>query len=356
VTEEWIESKLLPIATRNAYFEDILLDSLLSRVGETKLNSVEDSTAFTENMLKTWVHIDMAATIAGSIKRLAMRVFLFNNTKRLEKDSKLGKLLKIADRSLTLKNPIVSQAYDKTTSHLVLTFPEFDEEDESTAKAVSHLIALACALHSTKPENVSIIRDKAYGSGKVTISASMNKLIDTMVSSAHHPQGLFLGDAYTYPTGFKGNLVVLLSAMRLLNMKSEFLRRRKFANDSGKSPVSFNSLLETFNTLSGLKTDNSMTYTQNCIKSILSSCVKAHNKGFPGGWINASRSLNLVKSDYALVNLLDGQKKFHLIINCWKYCLIQLTLPTQRPALISTESSISLKTRDLSLIESFEPR
>jgi hypothetical protein len=309
VTEEWIESKLLPTATRNAYFEDILLDSLLSKVGETQLKTIADAKIFTTTTLEKWVKIDIAATVSGAIDRLAMRVFIFNNTKRLEKDSKLGKLLKIADRSLTIKNPIVSQAYERTKSTLVLTFPEFDESDEATAKAVSHLIALACALHSTKPENVSILRDRTYGSGKVTISSTMNKLIDAFISSAHHPQGLYLGEVFNYPTGFKGNLVTLLAAMRLLNIKGEFVRKRKFAKDSGKSPVSFNSLQETFNTLSGLKTDNSMAYTVNCVKAILSSSVKAHNKGFPGGWINSSRSINLVKSDFALINLLGWTEK-----------------------------------------------
>jgi len=97
--------------------------------------------------------------------------------------------------------------------------------------------------------------------------------------------------------------------MRLLNIKGEFIRKRKFAKDSSKVPTSFNELQETFNTLSGLKTDKTMAFTLNSVKSILSSCVKAHNKGFPGGWINASRSLNLVKTDFAVVNLLGWVEK-----------------------------------------------
>lgn len=306
---EWVESKLLPTATRNAYFEDVLLDSLLVHVGETKLSSSADAEHFTQSMLDAWVKIDLSAIAANCVKRLAMRVLLFNSTKSLERDSKLGKLLKIADRSLTVKTPVISQAFDKGISRLVFCFPDYDEEDEPTLKCVSHIISLGCALHSTKPENVAITKDKAYGDGKLTISSSLSKLIDTLVSSAHHPQGLFLGEAHNFNSGFRGNLVVILAAMRLLNMKGEFIRRRKFAKDSGKSPTSFNELQETFNTLSGLKTDKTMAFTLNGVKAILSSCVKAHNKGFPGGWINASRSLNLVKTDFAVINLLGWVEK-----------------------------------------------
>jgi hypothetical protein len=68
-------------------------------------------------------------------------------------------------------------------------------------------------------------------------------------------------------------------------------------------------LQETFNTLSGLKVDKSVLFTINSVKAILSSCVKAHNKGFPGGWINATRSFNMVKSDFAVVNLLGWTEK-----------------------------------------------
>jgi hypothetical protein len=309
VAAEWTQAKLLPIATRNAYFEDILLDSLLSKVGETKLSSAADAERFVDSNLTNWVKIDTSAIVGGCVRRLSMKVLLFNSSATLEKGSKIGKLLKIVDRSLTIKSPIISQAFEGNISKLVFAMPDYDEDDESTLKCVSHIISLGCALHSTKPENVAITKDKNLGEGKLTISSSLSKLIDTMVSSAHHPQGLFLGEAYSFKSGYKANLVGILAAMRLINMKGEFIRKRKFSKDSGKFPTSFNELQETFNTLSGLKTDKTMAYTLNSVKAILSSSVKAHNKGFPGGWINASRSLNLVKTDFAVINLLGWVEK-----------------------------------------------
>jgi len=63
-------------------------------------------------------------------------------------------------------------------------------------------------------------------------------------------------------------------------------------------------LQETFNTIFGLKTDKSKAYTIRLFKSILSSCVKPHNKGFPGGFIHSNRSRNSVKSDISVLTLL----------------------------------------------------
>jgi hypothetical protein len=309
VTAEWREAVLLPIATRNAYFEDILLDAILASIGATKLSTLADAERFVDSKLSLWVKIDTSAVVTGVHKRLSTKAYLFNNSSGLDKDSNLGKLLKIAEKSLTIKSPIISQAYDKDVSKLVFVVPNYDDNDEPTLKCVSQIVAFGCALHSTKPDNVAVVKDSTFGDGKLTISSSLSKLLDTFISSAHHPQGLFLGEVSKMSSGFQGNLVAMLAAMRLLNMKSEFIRRRKFAQGSKQSPTSYNTLQETFNVISGLKTDKSMSYTLNSVKAILSSCVKAHNKGFPGGWINTSRSLNQVKTDFAVISLLGWVEK-----------------------------------------------
>jgi hypothetical protein len=237
-----------------------------------------------------------------------MKIFLFKNSEKLSKDSKIGKLLKIADKTLTLKNPLITQTYIDGCSNLTLTMSNFDESDEATLKVVAHLVSFACALHATKPERVIINKDRNYGEGKLTISSSLNKLIDTLISSAQHPQGLFVGDQYNFSSGFKGTLVSILAAMRLLNRKSEFLRRRKFS-DSSKSPTSYNVLQETFNSMSSLKRDNSLDFVINFTKAVLASSVKPYNDGFPGGWIHSSRAINGVKSDFALANILGWTEK-----------------------------------------------
>jgi hypothetical protein len=92
--------------------------------------------------------------------------------------------------------------------------------------------------------------------------------------------------------------------MRLLSVKEEYLRKRKFPKDSKKSAVTYAELQQTFNIRAGFKSDENASYALRMVKMILNSCLKPSNKGFPGGWIHANRKINGVKSDFALVNLL----------------------------------------------------
>jgi len=134
-------------------------------------------------------------------------------------------------------------------------------------------VTFACALHVTKPSNVAIFKDRAHGEGKIVISSSLSKLIDGLTASALHPQGLYPGDITTFTSGFKGNGASILAAMRLLNVKSEFLRKRKYSRESGKFSTSYNTLQETFNLKLGVKADTSMPFSQSMFKAILSSAV-----------------------------------------------------------------------------------
>jgi hypothetical protein len=286
-----------------------LIDQLLLEAGDTKFSSLLDARVFLGSRLEDWVQISTSKVITNFEDRLASKLYLFKNSNCIQKDTKIGKLLKIAERSLTIKNPLISQSYIGNESTLCITAPDFDENDEPTASAVAQLVTLACALHATKPSMVSINKDSTVGDSKITISGSLIKLIDSLTASALHPQGLYPGEVLQFASGFKGNGASILAAMRLLNSKSEFLRKRKFPKDSGKSSTSYNVLQETFNLKFGIKTDSSMPYTQSLFKAILSSCVRPHNKGFPGGWIHSARAINGVKSDFAVSNLLGWTEK-----------------------------------------------
>jgi hypothetical protein len=304
-----MEANLLPTAVRNVHFEDILLDALLREVGETKISSLQESEGFVSTTLSKWVEVSASAVATDVFGRLSRKVFLCQTSTNVTKDSKLGKLLKIADKSLNIKNPLITQSYNGNVSSLHIVVLDFDEDDESSLRVVSNIVLFACALHGTRPENVSLIKDGSYGKGKITMSSSLIKTVDALTSSAFHPHGLFVGDTYNFQSGFKSTAVGILTAMRLLNAKSEFIRRKNFPRESGKVPISFNVLQETFNTLTGLRSDQSMPFSISMIKAILASCIKQHNKGYPGGWIHATRTQNSVKSDFALTNLLGWVEK-----------------------------------------------
>jgi hypothetical protein len=235
-----------------------------------------------------------------------MWIYLYS--KSIDENKDLDKMLKSLKKTLTISTSLVEQFYEDDDSFLVLTLPEFDDE-EDTLKVIVLLIGLACKLHGTKHENIKLIKDKALGFGKLTISNSLRKLINDLTVSASNPSGLYPGERFKFQSGYSGNLVDMVASMRLLNLKSEFIRKRKFTKDSGKSPVAFNTLQDSFNNTSGLKSGSDQPYVSRFIKACLSSCIKNHNKSFPGGWIHSSRVNNGVKTDFALLNILGWTEK-----------------------------------------------
>jgi hypothetical protein len=236
-------------------------------------------------------------------------VWLYIYTKSVESNTELDKMLKTIQKSLTIDVSIVEQYYDKDKiSHLALTLPDYEDE-EDTCKVLVLLISFVCRIHNTKVSNIRISKDPKLGKGKLTISNSFKKLLLDLTASASHPSGLYAGELQKFKSGFTGNLVDMLSAMRLLNHKQEFVRKRKFSQESGKAPVSFNILQESFNTSVGLKTSGETSFVIKFIKSALNSSIRLHNKGFPGGWISSCRRNNNVKTDFALLNILGYTEK-----------------------------------------------
>jgi len=300
---------LLPKAVQNSYFEDVLLDILLLDENVKSITSLVDARLYVKSSLKKMVEITDVGIATDAYERMSLRLFSWMTTKRVPQASSIGKLLQLSKKALVIKTPLIQQAYEGGVSHLCIMVPKYDENDETTVKAVAQLVSLASVLHSTKTENIRLGLRTDLGIGKYHLSNSLNKLVDNIKSSALHSKGLFLGSLFKTSSGYQGNLVGLLASMRLLSTKQEFLRKRTFPKDSGKSVTSFNELQELFNTHAGLKTDETSTFMVQFLKAILASSVKPHNKGFPGGWIHSNRALNSVKSDFALLNLLGWTEK-----------------------------------------------
>jgi len=287
----------------------VILDLLIAEEGSDTINSLVDSKNFTKPILEKWVEIDTALRIGGFTDRLALKLYLWNSTSKIPEGSQLNKLLKISKKLQIDKYPLIQLHYVDKEPTLDVVVPEYDMNDENSNKVLSHLISFACLLHGVKPDNVSYLIDKKQGTGIVTIPNTLNKLVDSLKVSAQHPLGIFAGEIFTFPSGYKGNLPGILASMRLISMKQEYLRKKKFPKNSLKSVVSYNELQLTFNIRSGLKSDETNNYTTRLVKAILASCVKPHNTRFPGGWIHSNRKINGIKTDFALLNSLGWTEK-----------------------------------------------
>lgn len=307
--DEWVEAQLLPTNQRDAYYESALIDYLVTNLDWSDVTSLIDIKKVVEMNLKKISTITVSGVASGALDRLTRKLFLYLHTKRVEVDSTLDKLLKSIQKGLKITTPLVEQVYEDGASNLVITVPDYDKEDEDTAKVLVLLIGFCCTIHQTDVNNLKINVDSKLGSGKLTISSTYRKLVSDLTVSAKHPSGLYAGERYTFKSSFTGTVVDMIAAMRLLNHKQEFIRKRKFPNKSNKTPTSFNDLQETFNASTGLKGTGEQSFVQKFIKASLSSAVKKHNKGFPGGWIHSSRTSNNVKGDSALLNVLGWTEK-----------------------------------------------
>jgi len=73
--------------------------------------------------------------------------------------------------------------------------------------------------------------------------------------------------------------------------------------------VTYFDLQQKFNSMLGIKAEDTNSYSVKLLKGILASCTKVHNSGFPGGWIHKNRELNHVKSDAGLISILGWTEK-----------------------------------------------
>jgi hypothetical protein len=307
VTEEWVEAQLLPIAQRDAYYESALIDMFCNTSIVSNVNSLIDCKAVVTKGLNSIVQITTSGVASGAIDRITRKLWLYIHTKSVDVNTELDKLLKSVQKSLTISSSLVELFYKDKEPCLTLSVPDYEDE-EDTCKVLVLLFSFVCKLHNCKITNIKINKDPSLGKGRLSISNSLKKLLLDLSASASNPSGLFAGEIYSFKSGFRGNLVDMVAAMRLLNLKQEFIRKRKFL-DNSKVPVSFNTLLESFNTSTGLKSTGEVSFIIRFIKSSISSAIKAHNKGFPGGWISSSRRNNNIKTDFALLNVLGWTEK-----------------------------------------------
>jgi len=270
--------------------------------------SLQDCKLVVSTLLGRIVTITTAGIANGAVDRVTRKLWLYLNTNSIESNKELDKMLKSFQKTLTFQTSLVEQFYKDGESNLVITFPDFEDEEDSLKVAVL-LVTFAGKLHGSSVNNIKINKDPKLGTGKLSISGTYKKLIADLQASASNPSGLYAGDRFKFSSGFTGNLVDMIAAMRLLNLKSEFIRKRKFSKESGRSPVSFNALQESFNTATGMKSGSDQPFISRYVKAVLNSCIKSHNKNFPGGWVHSSRVNNSVKSDFALLNVLGWTEK-----------------------------------------------
>jgi len=120
-----------------------------------------------------------------------------------------------------------------------------------------------------------------------------------MIGAFDHSLGLYAGEEYSFPSGFKGNLVEILGAIRILRLNLDVVRKRP--QPSGKNAprvhtTSIGDLQDLFNEKFGLKRSDLPPWAISSLKAILSESTKSNQVFFPGGVIHAVRVRNTVRT------------------------------------------------------------
>jgi len=288
--------------------EDGLLDLLLSAADREKIDSLQKVRVFVDLTLWSWIEKTDALVAQDIVSKFALKMWMYYSSKSVPEDTILSKLLKVTKISDNSRSPMMVLHREEGIQHLTIKMPNLDPKNEAQMTNLGHLLSFASSLLSLTSSSIHLLMDSALGT-EVLLSASQQKLIDSLKASSSSPKGIFPGESYSFKSGFKSNLIGLLAAMRVLTTKQEYIRRRPSNSPKVALQVtSYQDLLEMFNIRSGLKSDN-LTYSQNFVKNILNLVVKPSNTSFPGGWLYSVREQNGVQTDTGLLFKLGYTEK-----------------------------------------------
>jgi hypothetical protein len=210
--------------------------------------------------------------------------------------------------TLKTKEPIMvlTEASSDEKRTLTVRVPVVSRANTGQVDNLGAYLRFATALLNVKTENLRIVEDQRLGDS-VLLPAKMNATMTGIIGAIKSPSGLFAGEIYKFDSGFKGNLVDILAAIRLLRTKSEVVRKRPQPTAPKAQKVHITSqavLLEMFNEKAGLKDPALPQWSGLIIKSILSESTKMYFTGFPGVFFHSVKIHNETKSSDGVLNKL----------------------------------------------------
>jgi len=296
----WQESLFLPKELRTPFYEDVLLDALLSRRDDLiKVTTRELGVKYVTHYLFMCIQDNAAIRASDVVGRLTTKLLLYLSGTPVDNNGSLGKLLSLGQKADKVRLPLMVISHSDSNLGLTLRLPKIDLNDGLNVDNVGILMKFISILLSIKLENIKIVTDSDLGD-VLTLNKSQINLAETFSSSARHPAGLFLGEYYKFSTGYTANLVGIIASMRIISHYKQYLRPLPKSKSASQAlRVNFSDLQETFNLKSGLKAKSD--YTSLLMKEVFKNLVSASQKRFPGGWLNSAKVSNSTKSTVGLL-------------------------------------------------------
>jgi len=284
---------------------------LIAESASQSFSTEADAEVFTRVKIDEWFNSSMNLIVNGTVKKVAVNLFLYKTGTVLKEDDPLFSVLKKVRKENTRGKPLLVLAYPSGVPSLTVMIPCIGLKDEAGQRVLAWLLAVAAKLLGINGSQVRIKQLAELGS-TVTITADTKAKFDALVRSSETPDGLFTGGRHKFDVGVEANTVELLAILKLVIKDSALLRRKpqkRTSNGQKAIPVKQVSSSEVRSKIAlnlGLNDQAKVqsSYGLQLLKWIINLAVSTTCRYFPGGWINSVRRTNNVKDNESLYRRL----------------------------------------------------
>jgi hypothetical protein len=258
-----------------------------------------DAQNVVKNVILSQLEAVEEKTLLPLIRKIAHMLLSYNRGVPVSKETSLDLMKHTSSRpkKLEIELPVLLVKVNGIRQ-LVVKIPNIPHESEGSKQNLAHMLEFACKVLAVDLEQVRLIREPLFGT-EIHIPVPISRLYQNMIQSVQSSQGDFSGEPISTNKGFKGNLVEMLAAMKILRSYGGLIRKLpKIRGDSFATTIE--DLREMFNTRSGLSAPMA-SYTKSFTTAVLAQLVKFNNDMFPAGWIHSVKVRNSVSSKEGLI-------------------------------------------------------
>lgn len=199
--------------------------------------------------------------------------------------------------------PIVSISGNR----IAVRSPQIEEKDLGSLDNLGKYLKWAVTILGMKDPEVRYIMDPEVGK-TCSLPAKVERMMDNTIAALTLPPSE-IGDRAEFKTGFKGNLVELLAAIRLMRKYGPTLQKQVTPKGHKSVQVTTEDLKSSLNGRAGLLEKGTSDFCLTFVKSVFNELTKPNAKQFPGKWVASLKSSNKTKSNLGVLYKLGYETR-----------------------------------------------
>jgi hypothetical protein len=296
-----------PPAIQKNVIDDALFDVFLLEEAKLNIQSPEDGLRAVKAFLQSQLQWTAALEAGPLVQSMWNKYFVWKAGTGINPTSKLAKALSRLALGVRTRLPIiVVSRREAEAPELTVQVPLIPEDNQGQLDNLGHFLKFATRILGINADRVKLAPNANLGNSCL-LPAFLANVMTSLIGAFDHSLGLFAGEEYSFPSGFKGNLAEILGAIRILRLNQDVVRKRPQPTGKNSPRVhttSLGDLQDLFNEKFGLKRSDLQPWAVSFLKAILSESTKSNQSFFPGGIIHAARVRNTVRtSDGILAKL-----------------------------------------------------